>query len=113
MLKSMTGYGRASREFAATRYVVEIKSVNNKILNLSLRTPLSLQEHENELRSELSKVLERGSVVVNIDVDHSQSKPANTINQNIVIDYYHQIESIAKTLSIDPGASLGNALRMP
>jgi len=113
MLKSMTGYGRANREFAGTRYIIEIKSVNNKVLNLNLRTPLSLQERENELRSELIKLLERGSVLVNIDVDHSQEKPANKINQSVVKDYYHQIQQISADLALDSGNNLGNALRMP
>jgi uncharacterized protein (TIGR00255 family) len=113
MLKSMTGYGRSSRDFAGTRYIIEIKSVNNKMLNLSLRTPLSLQERENELRSELSRLLERGSVTVNIDVDHSQEKPAHRINEKVVIEYYRQIRHISEHLAIDRDFGLSQALQMP
>jgi uncharacterized protein YicC (UPF0701 family) len=87
----MTGYGRATRDFAGTRYVIEIKSVNNKVLNLSLRTPLSLQEKENELRSELSKALERGSITVTIEADKTQERVANKINEAVVVSYYKQI----------------------
>jgi uncharacterized protein (TIGR00255 family) len=109
----MTGYGRSSREFANTRYIIEIKSVNNKVLNLNLRTPLSLQERENELRGELTRLLERGSVIVNIDIDHSQEHTANKINEAVVIDYYHQIQRISEKLFLEGDFGLSHALKMP
>lgn len=110
----MTGYGRASCELAGIRYNVEIRSVNNKILNLSIRTPLALQEKEWELRNELSRLLERWSVIVNIDVDKWWERVANRINESVVIDYYHQIINITEKLAFEPTESaLSQALKMP
>ena len=55
MIKSMTGYGIASSDSGSTKYTVEIKSLNSKFLELSLRLPKSFTEKEFQLRNECSK----------------------------------------------------------
>src|SRR5665213_1646088 len=55
MIKSMTGYGIASVDSDGTKYTVEIKSLNSKFLELSLRLPKTFAEKEFQLRNDCSK----------------------------------------------------------
>ncbi len=69
MIKSMTGYGIASFDSGNTKYTVEIKSLNSKFLELSLRIPKSFSEKEFQLRNECNKQIERGKVSLSINVE--------------------------------------------
>ena len=60
MIRSMTGYGKAELELDDAKLSIEIKSLNSKQLDLNIRIPYSYNEKEMELRSILSKKLERG-----------------------------------------------------
>src|SRR6201988_5439815 len=73
MLKSMTGYGIASFESGNTKYTVEIKSLNSKFLELSLRLPKMFSEKEFQLRNDCSKQIDRGKVNLSINVEQANS----------------------------------------
>lgn len=63
----MTGYGNAVREQDGLAVRVEIKSLNSRGLDLNLRLPKALSEHEMALRSQLSNVLNRGKVSIYVE----------------------------------------------
>lgn len=111
----MTGYGRATFVAEWVQYAIEIKSVNNKTLNLNIRTPLSLQERENDIRTELMQHLERWSVTIIIDFDKNIPLPSHQINKELVIDYYHQILHLSEHLSLEntEKEAFTQTLRMP
>ncbi|SES82080.1 YicC/YloC family endoribonuclease [Hymenobacter actinosclerus] len=67
MLQSMTGYGIATRETDHYAATVEIKSLNSKSFDLTLRLPRFLQDKELEIRNLLAKSLVRGKVNLNLD----------------------------------------------
>ena len=69
MIKSMTGYGIASFDSGSTKYSVEIKSLNSKFLELSLRLPKIFSEKEFQLRNDCSKQIERGKVNLSINIE--------------------------------------------
>ena len=62
MIQSMTGYGKATAELPDKKINVEIKSLNSKALDLSVRIAPLYREKEMELRNEITKLLERGIV---------------------------------------------------
>ena len=62
MISSMTGFGRGSAQTSAKRIKVEIKSLNSKQLDLSLRVPSAYRELEVTLRTPIAETLERGKV---------------------------------------------------
>ena len=102
----MTGYGLAVKDFATAKYTVEIKSLNSKFLELSLKLPKSFSDKELVLRNECSKQIERGKVNVSITVEYPEnlSKSAS-INQSLLKQYYNQLKSVATELG-DPGSNL-------
>ena len=73
MIKSMTGYGIASFDSGNSKYTVEIKSLNSKFLELSLRLPKIFSEKEFQLRNDCSKQIERGKVNLSINVEQAGS----------------------------------------
>lgn len=75
MIKSMTGYGRGEFTDEAIKYVVELRSINSKYLDLTFRIPNHLQFFEMELRDVIKKRVQRGKVIVNISETTSNGVP--------------------------------------
>lgn len=110
MLQSMTGYGRAEERFDEETLSVEIKSLNSKNLDLSVRLPQALRTHELNLRKRLSDTIIRGKVEVYVQLSGQQLNPQAQLNQEVINRYLEQINSIAEG---DRLSQLALALRLP
>ncbi|KAA6343290.1 hypothetical protein EZS27_009010 [termite gut metagenome] len=115
MIQSMTGYGKAAREFSDKKLNVEIKSLNSKVMDLSTRIAPSYREKEPEIRSEIAKILERGKVDFSLWIEKKDNPEAVTpINQSLVAGYYKQIKEISEKLNIPlPADWFHTLLRLP
>ncbi|WP_232336570.1 YicC/YloC family endoribonuclease [Mucilaginibacter aquatilis] len=114
MIKSMTGYGIASHDSGSTKYTVEIKSLNSKFLELSLRIPKAFSEKEFQLRTECNKQIERGKVNLSINVEQSGSTvKAAGIDANLLKHYYQQLKAVSAELGEDSGNLMQLALGLP
>lgn len=114
MIQSMTGFGKATTELEKRKVTVEIKSLNSKQLDLSVRMPNLYKEHEMEVRNMLSRELERGKVDFLIYVENIGNETANQINHNLLEGYYNQIKESARKLGIDtPADWFSTLLRLP
>jgi uncharacterized protein (TIGR00255 family) len=106
MIKSMTGYGLATSDYAHAKYTVEIKSLNSKFLELSLKLPKSFSDKEFLLRNECTRQIERGKVNISIQVEYAETKlKTSVINQALLKHYYSQLKESADTLG-DTGSNL-------
>ncbi|WP_254780278.1 YicC/YloC family endoribonuclease [Mucilaginibacter sp. NFR10] len=114
MIKSMTGYGIASFDSGSTKYTVEVKSLNSKFLELSLRLPKIFAEKEFQLRNDCSKLIERGKVNLSINTEQvSQSVKAAGIDKDLLKHYYNQLKSVSEELGEPTGNLLQLALGLP
>jgi len=114
MIKSMTGYGVGSQENAKVKYTVEIKSLNSKFLELSIRLPKAVSDKELTLRGECSKLIERGKVNVMITSEYAdQTAKASSINAELLKKYYHQLKSVANEVGENEASIFALALNMP
>jgi uncharacterized protein (TIGR00255 family) len=114
MIKSMTGYGIASFDSGSTKYTVEIKSLNSKFLELSLRIPRSFSEKEFQLRNECNKQIERGKVSLSINVEQADSTvKAAGIDTVLLKNYYNQLKAVSTELGEPGGNLLQLALGLP
>jgi uncharacterized protein (TIGR00255 family) len=114
MIKSMTGYGIASYDSGKTKYTVEIKSLNSKFLELSLRLPKIFSEKEFQLRNECSKQIDRGKVNLSINVEQANSNvKAAGIDRELLKHYYNQLKSVSDELNEQGGNLLQLALGLP
>lgn len=113
MIQSMTGYGKAVAELPNKKVHVEIKSLNSKALDLTMRVAPIYREKEIELRNEVAKYLERGKVDFIIWVEKNVSE-GNSINTAVFEGYYRQINALSEQLSISlPADWFQTILRMP
>lgn len=114
MIKSMTGYGIASFDSGSTKYTVEVKSLNSKFLELSLRLPKIFAEKEFQLRNDCSKLIERGKVNLSINTEQvSQAIKAAGIDKDLLKHYYNQLKSVSEELGEPTGNLLQLALGLP
>jgi uncharacterized protein (TIGR00255 family) len=114
MIKSMTGYGLAANDFANAKYTVEIKSLNSKFLELSLKMPKAFSDKEVLVRNECSKQIDRGKVNVTITVDCPESATkAASINRALLESYYKQLKTVADELGDGGNDLLKIALGFP
>jgi uncharacterized protein (TIGR00255 family) len=100
MIQSMTGYGKAGCEIFGKKLSVEIKSVNSKQLDLSMRMPQAFREHEMEIRNELAKRLERGKVEFYLSFDNSAKDSGPQLNVPTFGVFLEQLRLASKELDI-------------
>jgi uncharacterized protein (TIGR00255 family) len=114
MIKSMTGYGKAIANIGNKKFTVEMRSLNSKQLDLSVRMPGVYREKELEVRNELSKLTDRGKIEFSIYCETQGEDSGNTINKNIAIGYFKQIKELADELKINLNDEvIHTVLRMP
>ena len=111
----MTGYGKATVEMPDKKINVEIKSLNSKAMDLSTRIAPIYREKEMEIRNEIARVLERGTVAFSLWVEKKDADQlATPINQDLVLAYYHRIKEISQATGIpEPADWFYNLLRLP
>lgn len=116
MIKSMTGFGAATIEEQGLSVRAEVKSLNSKTLDLSVRLPRQLQDKEFEIRNMVAKVLERGKVMLNVELEYL-SRAANASQLNAELLHYHFSSVLEETrklpVEIDHSHILQSVLRMP
>ena len=89
----MTGYGLATNDFANAKYTVEIKSLNSKFLELSLKIPKAFYDKEFLLRNECTRQIERGKVNISINIEYAETTlKTSSINQPLLRHYYAQLK---------------------
>ncbi|MDR1097928.1 MAG: YicC family protein [Tannerella sp.] len=101
MIQSMTGFGKVITELPTKKVTIEIKALNSKQMDLFTRIANSYREKEMEIRSMLSKRLDRGKVEFVITTENIGKDPATKINASVVESYKEQIGEIAEALHIN------------
>ena len=113
MILSMTGYGKAHATAGPRRYTIELRSLNGKQLDLSVRMPSRLREREMELRKELSKGLMRGKVDLAINYE-TETPEGRTLNEPLIGAYLDVLERIAASRGyVNDAGLLDTAMRLP
>jgi uncharacterized protein (TIGR00255 family) len=100
MLKSMTGFGKVVSETNKKRIIVEIKSLNSKQFDINLKLPYIYREKEHEIRTLLSKKLERGKIEILVYFENKSVDKSAYINKEIIQLYYNDLKSIHDQLEI-------------
>lgn len=117
----MTGYGKAETVLESGKISVEIRSLNGKNADISIKTTLLPKDKELLVRQIIADELKRGSIDVFINFEASAAECAKKINQDLVLEYFRQIEEISARIEQEyPGKGICDAesilpsiLRMP
>jgi len=106
----MTGFGKSSLQLPTKKITVEIKSLNSKGLDLSVRMPSAYREMELKLRNQIAQRLERGKVDFSLFVEITGEETSSKVNIPIVKAYINQMKEIVDG---DETELLKMAVRMP
>lgn len=113
MIRSMTGFGKTSANYQNKKITVEVRSVNSKQLDLSIRIPNVYKEKEIEIKNLLAEQAERGKIDVTIYYENLNDDRNYTINKQIAINYYKELQEISKELNLKEENLLSVIMRMP
>jgi uncharacterized protein (TIGR00255 family) len=113
MIKSMTGFGKAILETGDKIITVEIRSLNSKGADISLRLSSSLKNYELELRNELTKKLERGKIDISVYLESSKGETPIEINIQLAKGYYEQLKKLSLELGEPLTEPIGQILKLP
>lgn len=109
----MTGYGIVKGELPNLQVTVELKSLNGKYLELNLKLPRQYAHKELFIRSECSRLIERGKVSLTITAEPVGEIHPVTINEDLLKAYFRTLERISGELGADRSELLKLALSMP
>lgn len=114
MIRSMTGYGIAEGLFNTKKITVEIRTLNSKQLDLSVKLPNELRFAEIDFRNRIGAKLLRGKIDTVITIADTSADSVNQIDPDVVASYLRQINGISEELGIAPAADMASLIfRMP
>ncbi|NJO88355.1 MAG: YicC family protein [Chloroflexia bacterium] len=115
MLKSMTGFGKASADYENKKITIEVKSLNSKQSDINIRMPLQYKEKELALRNELIQKLDRGKIDLSVWLEGGESDKTIQFNENLIKEYYTQLEKVSKIINqpIENEQVMQIIMRMP
>lgn len=102
MLKSMTGFGRGEWLEDALKVIVEIRSLNHRFREITLRIPRVYLQLEERIKKEAQKRIARGHLDIFVMIEDRGAKKRNVkLDKDLVVDYYNNLKELAETLHID------------
>lgn len=112
MIRSMTGFGKATAQLPGKKITVEIRSLNSKQTDINVRLPQIYREKELAVRDMLIKHLIRGKIDFNLYSELTGEEDAPKLNKPLVLSYIKQLEDLKKESAI-AGDTLATAMRLP
>lgn len=114
MIKSMTGFGRAKCEYEGREYNVEIKSVNHKYSDVSIKIPRQISYLEEKVRKEILTKVARGKIDVFITLqDYSEKGKNIKINKELAKVYISQLRELAEETGITANIDVIDISKFP
>ena len=114
MIRSMTGYGSAKGVFEKTEISIEIKSVNNRYLDCTIKLPRVYYQFEDSLKSAIQKHISRGKVDAYISIDSSKANDVEIkINRPLAEAYIGALREMAREYNLSCNISAMDMTRFP
>ena len=119
MIKSMTGYGKAEVLLETGKVTVEVRSLNGKTADISLKTSLLPKDKEIAVRQKIAAELQRGNIDMFMTFEPNAAENAKQINMDMAMQYYQQISELGGKIGAvnlwkhNPNDLLATILRMP
>lgn len=101
MIKSMTGFGKAETQFQNKNYILELRSLNSKGLELNTRLPIQFREIEIHLKKIIGESLQRGKVDLSLNIEYIEQSSSKKINLGVVNQYIEQLREIEDADRLD------------
>lgn len=112
MIASMTGYGKEVLQLPSKKITIELKSLNSKQLDLTVRVPQMYKSKEMAVRQIVAKTVVRGKVELSFYAELTGAESAASINEELAVGYIEQLKRLADATQIS-GDYLSAVMRMP
>ena len=113
-MKSMTGFGRSKLEVNSREYIVEIKSVNHKYSDISIKLPRNIMCFEESIKKIVSSKVSRGKVEVFITFNNYSDEGKNVIiNKELAKNYINQLKELANETGLNENIRITEITKMP
>lgn len=112
MIRSMTGFGAAEGTVGSARVTVELRSVNHRFFNATIKLPAELSRWEGEVREALRKRLSRGHITLNARVDRGVAGPP-LIDEERFSAYVGLLRDLKNRFGLAGDVDVATVLRMP
>lgn len=114
MLRSMTAYGRNSQTINDKEISVEIKSVNNRFLDCSIRLPRNYSYLEDKIKKEItSRGISRGKLEVNINIRQTQTRSELSLDKSFASGYIEALRSLRDEFGLKDDISVMTVAKNP
>ena len=119
MIQSMTGYGKAEALLEAGKITVEVRSLNGKTADISIKTSMLPKDKEIAVRHKIATELTRGNIDFFVTFEPNAADSAKKINMDLAMEYYQQVAELGSRLGAhnlwnqNPNDLLAMILRMP
>ena len=113
-MKSMTGFGRANYENESRTYNIEIKSVNHRYCDISIKMPRSISYLEEKVKKQISSNISRGKIDVYITFENNSAKGKDIkINKELAQIYINELKQLAEENEINPNIPVTEISKFP
>ncbi len=112
----MTGFGRAEKTAGSEKFTIELRSLNGKSSDISVKSQIIPREKELEVRQYLSKTLIRGNIDLFVTIEYTEKRSSYQINRELLLDYFQQVKEIRSSSLLsecDDTSLLSTLLRLP
>lgn len=102
----MTGYGKAETTLGGGKLTVEVKSLNGKTADISIKSSLLPKDKELEIRKLITEALGRGNIDLYLTHERGACEETHTIDKDVVASYLSQLTDIADKLNLSPSKEM-------
>lgn len=115
MIQSMTGYGKAEAQLESGKITIELRTLNGKTADISIKSQLLPKDKELLVRQKIADKLNRGTIDFFVTFEANAVSSAKHINQNLAEEYFRQISALSEKLGVnaDSALFLNTVLRFP
>lgn len=115
MIQSMTGYGKAEAQLESGKITIELRTLNGKAADISIKSQLLPKDKELLVRQKIADKLHRGTIDFFVTFEANAVSSAKHINPNLAEEYFRQISALSEKLGVnaDSALFLNTVLRFP
>lgn len=114
MIRSMTGYGRGEAELGGRKYTVELRAVNNRYLDVTVKLPRMYVFAEDAIKTVVGQQLSRGKVDVFVSIEQLDSQTGSVqVNEPVAASYYEALCALRDRFSLRDDISVSLLAKFP
>ena len=113
MIVSMTGYGQGEASDGDSHVTVEIRTVNHRYLDHSIKLPRALHAHERDIKERIRGKLTRGRIYVTVGVESERPEATVSVNEALMERYLTELRAVARAHELPGDVDINSLAQLP